>query len=250
MLDIDMATSPVAAAFEVVLHTLISRSIQTMRKSTMPRSALAEPLRYAQSARLGRVPMGCGPAYAAVTPPGGNLDPARHFPPQRAKLPDEVSGVQHRDNRVRSTEKPPPAMSLTEARRNQSSVSARSVIVLSRIRRTLVCLARRNAASRRTLHATSLTSDANSGSGSGSMRRMFIKHRAPRSTCTRSTMSSSAWQNGAWYCRRPSSAATPHNTGRIPPGAFHLESSAGGWSKGVRTGSEYGADASTTANDM
>lgn len=149
MLDIDMATSPVAAAFEVVLHTLISRSIQTMRKSTMPRSALAEPLRYAQSARLGRVPMGCGPAYAAVTPPGGNLDPARHFPPQRAKLPDEVSGVQHRDNRVRSTEKPPPAMSLTEARRNQSSVSARSVIVLSRIRRTLVCLARRNAASSR-----------------------------------------------------------------------------------------------------
>ena len=50
-----------------------------MRESTMPRSALAEPLRYAQSARLGRVPMGCGPAYAAVTPPGGNLDPAWHF---------------------------------------------------------------------------------------------------------------------------------------------------------------------------
>ena len=23
--------------------------------------------------------MGCDPAYAAVTPPGGNLDPARHF---------------------------------------------------------------------------------------------------------------------------------------------------------------------------
>ena len=128
----------------------------------------------------------------APLPPGGNLDPARHFPPQRAKLPDEVSGVRHRDNRVRSTEKPPPAMSLTEARRNQSSVSARSVIVLSRIRRTLVCLARRNAASRRTLHATSLTSDANSGSGSGSIRRMFIKHRAPRSTCTRSTLSSSS----------------------------------------------------------
>ena len=80
---------------------------------------------------------------------GGNLDPARHFPPQRAKLPDEVSGVRHRDNQVRSTEKPPPAMSLTEARRNQSSVSARSVIALSRIRRTLVCLARRNAASHR-----------------------------------------------------------------------------------------------------
>jgi hypothetical protein len=49
------------------------------------------------------------------------------------------------------TEKPPPAMSLTEARRNQGSVSARSVIVmvLSQIRRTLVCLARRNAASHR-----------------------------------------------------------------------------------------------------
>ena len=47
----------------------------------MPCSALAEPLRYAQSAWLGRVPMGCGPAYAAVTPPGGNLNAARHVPP-------------------------------------------------------------------------------------------------------------------------------------------------------------------------
>lgn len=39
--------------------------------------------------------------------------------------------------------KPPPAISLTEGRRNQSPVSARSVMVLSRIRRTLVCLTRR-----------------------------------------------------------------------------------------------------------
>ncbi len=67
MLAIDMTTSPAAATFEIALHTFISRSIQAMRKSTMPRSALAEPLRYAQSARLGRVPMGCGPAYAAGT---------------------------------------------------------------------------------------------------------------------------------------------------------------------------------------
>ena len=58
-----------------------SRSIHAMRKSTIPRSALAEPLRYAQSARLGRVPMGCGPAYAALTPLGGgdlsDLHPCR-----------------------------------------------------------------------------------------------------------------------------------------------------------------------------
>ena len=79
MLAIDMTTSPAAATFEITLHTFISFSIHAMRKSTMPRSALAESLRYAQSARLGRVPMGCGPAYAAVTPPGGNRDPARHF---------------------------------------------------------------------------------------------------------------------------------------------------------------------------
>ena len=58
-----------------------SRSIHAMRKSTIPRSALAEPLRCAQSARFGRVPMGCGPAYAAVTPLGGDRCPARHLPP-------------------------------------------------------------------------------------------------------------------------------------------------------------------------
>ena len=81
MLAIDMTTSPAAATFEIALHTFISRSIHAMRKSTIPRSALAEPLRYAQSAWLGRVPMGCGPAYAAVTPLDGNRGPARHLPP-------------------------------------------------------------------------------------------------------------------------------------------------------------------------